>query len=132
MTEHPSLADFDPAARALLAGLDRHGLSLLSIEAERAQDAACRAKWPADPREALAGALAALRPPATLTVEAPLEEIRDALDLACLILGREEDLDAQDCRSLWALLDRARTLLKHHSQGQEEARGRLRKAAGLP
>jgi hypothetical protein len=47
--------------------------------------------------------------------------------VACLVLSRETDLDGEDCRHLWAILDRAEGLIRWQKKLDEEMRLRMYK-----
>ena len=122
------LRDLPPEAVEKLKPLSHHEFDLLSIQAVHLRDEDETAAFPTDPLEALTGAWETFKRTPDGVEDDHLKDMQDLIRVACLVLGREEDLDAADCQHLWALLDRADTLLRWEKKNREEMRQRMYKA----
>jgi hypothetical protein len=122
------LLDLPPEPVEKLKPLSPHEFDLLSIEAAHLRDEEDTAAFPTDPLEALTGVWETFRRKPEGVEDDHLKDMQDLIRVACLVLGREEDLDAADCQYLWALLDRADTLLRWETKNREEMRHRMYKA----
>jgi hypothetical protein len=83
------------------------------------------AAYPTDPLEALYGVWDTFRRKPDSVEDDHLADLHDAVRVACLVLGRETDLDAEDCRHLWAILNRAESLIRWQKTVDEEVRLRM-------
>ena len=123
-----NLSDLPAEAVEKLKPLSHHEFDLLSIEAAHLRDQDETAAFPTDPLEALTGVWETFKRKPDGVEDDHLKDMQDLIRVACLVLGREEDLDAADCQHLWALLDRADSLLRWEKQNREEMRQRVYKA----
>jgi hypothetical protein len=120
--------DLPPEAVEKLKPLSHHEFDQLAIEAAHLRDEDETAAFPIDPLEALTGVWETFKRKPEGVEDDHLKDMQDLIRVACLVLGREEDLDAADCQHLWALLDRAETLLRWETKNREEMRQRMYKA----
>ncbi len=119
------LRDLPPDAIEKLKPLSHEAFDFLSIEAGLMREADQTATYPTDPLEALYGVWATFRRKPESVEEDLLDDLHDAVRVACLVLGRETDLDAEDCRHLWAILNRAESLIRWQKTIGEEMRLRM-------
>lgn len=122
------LRDLPAEAVEKLKPLGDHDFDMLSIDAKLLREAEVTAPFPTDPLEALEGVWEVWGRKPEGVADDHLREIHDALRVACVLLGREDDLDAQDCGHLWGLLSRAERLLRWEISNNEEQRQRMYKA----
>ena len=122
------LRDLPLEAVEKLKPLSHHEFDLLSIQAGLLRDEEETADLPTDPLEALTGVWETFKRKPDSVEDDHLKDMQDLIRVACLVLGREEDIDAADCHHLRALLDRADTLLRWEKKNREEMRQRMYKA----
>ena len=123
-----NLRDLPAEAVEKLKPHSHHEFDLLSIQAVHLRDEEETAAFPPEPLEALNGVWETFKRKPDGVEDDHLKDMQDRIRVACLVLGREEDLDAADCQHLWALLDRADTLLRWEQKNREEMRQRMYKA----
>ena len=122
------LRNLPPEALEKLKPLSHHEFDLLSIEAGRLREKDITTDFPTDPLEALKGVWKVFGRKPEGVEDDHMEDIQNAVRVVSLVLSSVEHLDQEDCRRLWAVLDRAETLLRWERQSQEEQRQRMYKA----
>jgi hypothetical protein len=122
------LRDLPREAVEKLKPLGHPSFQMLAIDAVRLREHEATRDFPTDPLEALKGVWEVFGRKPEGVEDDHMEDIQNAVRVVSLVLSSVEDLGQEDCRRLWAVLDRAETLLRWERQSQEEQRQRMYKA----